>query len=81
MTKSQSVTFLTREGCVNTAVMRGRLDEALKGLSMSSEYQVVDLDSLPNSDARRGYPTPTVLINGVDLFGYPAPTPPFPEPT
>lgn len=44
-------------------------------------YQVLDLASLPASDSRLGYPTPTLLYANRDLFGMPEPTPPFPEPT
>ena len=32
-------------------------------------YQVVDLATLPRPDGRRGYPIPTVLFGGRDLFG------------
>jgi hypothetical protein len=73
--------FLTRDGCVNTPTMRGHLDRALKDSDLPSDYQVVDLASLPATDARIGYPTPTLLYKGKDLFGLSAPTPPFPEPT
>jgi hypothetical protein len=36
----------------------------------------VDQESLPQDDVRRGYPTPTALVNGRDLFGLPVPTSP-----
>ena len=75
------LTFLTRAGCVQTDEMRSHLDEALKAKGLPTSYAVVDLDKLPASDARRGYPTPTLLYKGADMFGMPAPTPPFPEPT
>ena len=73
--------FLTRAGCANTAAMRANLDEALKTLGPAARYDLVDLDTLPDSDPRRGYPTPTVLRGGRDLFGLPEPEPPFPDPT
>jgi len=75
------IEFLTRQGCANTAIMKRNLDEALTRLSRSVHYAVIDLDHLPATDARRGYPTPTVLQGGTDLFGFAQPTPPFPEPT
>lgn len=75
------VVFLTRPGCVQTKLMRMRLDEAIKTIGRPIPYTVVDLDTLPAGDNRKGYPTPTILVGGVDLFGMPAPTPPFPEPT
>lgn len=73
--------FLTREGCVQTTTMRGRLDEAIKAIGQPMPYAVVDLDTLPATDTRKGYPTPTILRGGKDLFDMPAPTPPYPEPT
>lgn len=75
------IEFLTREGCVQTTMMRGRLDVAIEEIGKAIPYRVIDLDSLPGTDVRKGYPTPTILVGGADLFGMPAPTPPFPDPT
>lgn len=75
------IEFLTREGCVQTKMMRGHLDEAIQGLGKPLTYTVVDLDTIPSTDVRKGYPTPTVLYGGVDLFGMEEPKPPYPEPT
>jgi hypothetical protein len=75
------IEFLTREGCVQTTTMRSRLDEAVKGMAKPLTYTVVDLDAVPTTDARRAYPTPSVLYGGVDLFGMAEPKPPYPEPT
>lgn len=72
----KDVVFLTRDGCVNTPLMRGRLDEALQTLGLPKDYQVIDSDTLPASDRRGGYPTPTVLVNGKDLFGMEQPPSP-----
>ena len=73
--------FLTRDGCVNTTTMRERLDQALDQLKTAKDYAVVDVDTLPEADIRRGYGTPTVLYDNRDLFGMPVPTPPMPTPT
>ena len=73
--------FLTRDGCANTARLRANLDDALRALGRPTDYAVIDLDSLPDSDLRRGYPTPTVLYANRDLFGMPEPTPPVPGAT
>jgi hypothetical protein len=73
--------FLTRGGCANTALMRTNLDEAIRTLRLEVNYAVVDLDTLPDTDARRGYPTPTLLYANRDVFDLPEPKPPFPEPT
>jgi hypothetical protein len=73
--------FLTRAGCANTAAMRANLDDALRSLGLMSNYEVIDLDGLPEGDARRGYPTPTLLYENRDVFDLPEPRAPFPEPT
>lgn len=76
-----AIVFLTTSGCVNTATMRARLDEALERVGMATAYTVTDADTLPNADARRGYGTPTVLYDNRDLFGIPEPARPLPSPT
>jgi hypothetical protein len=75
------LTFLTRDGCVNTPDMVNNLDDALKALGWPNDYQYLDIGTLPKTDARTGYPTPTVLYKGKDIFGMSVPTPPFPEPS
>lgn len=77
----RDLVFLTRDGCVNTATMRARLDEALQGLGLPADYQFVDAETLAASDPRGGYGTPTVLYSGQDLFGMPEPAVPHPSPT
>jgi len=76
-----SIEFLTRSGCVQTKLMQVHLDEAIKASARPLTYTVVDLDTLPASDVRKAYPTPTILVGGADLFGMPEPSPPYPEPT
>lgn len=73
--------FLTSQDCPNAAVMRARLDEALERMGRPPDYMVVDLTTLSETDARRAYPSPTVLYAGRDLFGMPEPRPPYPTPT
>lgn len=63
------LTFLTRDGCGNTARMKSNLDEALKSLVLPANYVLIDVDKLGPSDRRRGYGTPTVLYRSRDLFG------------
>jgi hypothetical protein len=77
----KGLVFLTRDGCVNTTVMRRNLDEALKTLGLAASYEMVDQDTLPESDVRRGYPTPTLLYADRDIFGMAVPKPPLPDPT
>jgi hypothetical protein len=66
---AHDLVFLTRDGCVNTARMRSRLDEALTPLNLSTDYHFIDADKLGPSDRRRGYGAPTVLYKNRDLFG------------
>jgi hypothetical protein len=77
-TPKEDLTFLTRDGCAATDTMRGNLDAALKAMRLPTDYRVIDVDTLPESDPRGGYGTPTVLLKGRDLFGMP--TPPVPHP-
>jgi hypothetical protein len=61
--------------------MRRHLDEALKALGLAAGYEVIDQDRLRETDARRGYPTPTLLYADRDIFGMAVPKPPLPDPT
>jgi len=81
ITPMGNLVFLTRDGCVNTTTMKANLDDALRSSGRPSAYQVIDLETLPDGDVRRGYPTPTVLVSNRDLFGMAEPQPPFPTPT
>src|SRR5215813_5969717 len=52
--------FITRDGFVNTPDLLLNLDDALRGLGLALDYEVVDLGKRPKSDPGRGYPTPTM---------------------
>lgn len=73
---TKGLVFLTRGVCVNTTVMRRNLDEALRAPGLVAGYDVVDQDTLPETDVRRGYPTPTLLYADRDIFGMSVPKPP-----
>ena len=73
--------LLTRGECAMASIMRRNLDDALEPLRPPLGYDIVDLDTLPEADVRRGYPTPTLLYNGTDVFGMPAPEAPVRHPT
>jgi hypothetical protein len=75
------LTLLTRDGCVNSPRMAMKLDAALKVLGQLSDYQHINISRLPKTDVRTGYPTPTILYKGRDVFGMATPTPPYPEPS
>ncbi|MHB1863785.1 MAG: hypothetical protein ACYCVL_12530 [Gemmatimonadaceae bacterium] len=77
----RKLVFLTRDGCGGTPSMRNHLDEALRQLGVPADYEVANVATLASDDPRRGYPTPTVLYGGTDLFDMEVPTPPFPEPS
>lgn len=69
MKPNNKLVFLTRDGCANTAVMRKNLDAAIAKVGSLLPYDVVNLDDLPAGDVRKGYPTPTILLDNVDPFG------------
>lgn len=79
--QSADLVFLTRDGCVQTDRMRANLDAALRQLKRTTDYTVIDADTLGAKDVRRGYGTPTVLSKGRDLFGMPEPEPAEHSPT
>ena len=58
---AETFMFLTRGRCVNTDTMRSRLEDAPKAMGSNSDTRFLILDTLPGTDARRGYPTPTLL--------------------
>ena len=78
---TKDLMFLTRDGCVNTPEMVVNLDRALEALGWPNDYQFVDIGTLPTSDVRTGYPTPTLLCRDNDLFGMSAPKPPYDVPS
>lgn len=80
-TTMKGLTFLTRDGCVNTPDMVNNLDDALKSLGLPPDYAYVNIGTLPSADVRTGYPTPTVLWKGRDIFGMSVPKPPFDVPS
>ncbi len=80
-TTMKDLTFLTRDGRVNTPDMLANLDDTLKALGWPKDYQFIDIGKLPTRDVRTGYPTPTLLWKGKGIFGMPAPTPPYDVPS
>jgi hypothetical protein len=60
--------------CPNTPLLRTNLAAALAAHGWT--FDDLDQESLAPDDVRRGYPTPTVLVNGRDLFGLPEPAAP-----
>jgi hypothetical protein len=79
-TSMKDLTFLTRDGCVNTPDMVTNLDDALNALGWPKDYQYINIGQLSAKDVRTGYPTPTLLWKGRDIFGLPIPKPPYDVP-
>ena len=61
--------LLVFDGCPNSPKMRANLLAALKSQGLPTQFDTVDLCKLPKGDPRLGYGAPTILLNGVDLFG------------
>jgi hypothetical protein len=61
--------------CPNTPEFLSRIESAA-GRVGGVHVVYVDQETLPEQDMRRGYPTPTALVGGRDLFGLPVPTAP-----
>lgn len=75
---ASQIEFLTRANCRNSDKLIVELYAALAQLAAEATPVIVDLDKLKQSDYRTGYGTPTILVNGVDLFGAPKPEPATP---
>jgi len=71
-----AIELLGFPGCPNTPAMRENLRAALGSIGKGWTFTDTNQEALPEGDARRGYPTPTVLVNGRDLFGLPVPAAP-----
>lgn len=68
---AMKIELLGFPGCPNTPVLRAHLRKALAD---PAAFEEVNQEDLPWSDPLRGWPTPTILVNGRDLFGLPAPS-------
>ena len=71
-----AIELLGFPGCPNTPAMRANLKAALTAVGKGWTFKDTNQEQLPEGDIRRGYPTPTVLVNGGDLYGLPVPTAP-----
>lgn len=57
------------ESCPNTPRMRANVEKAVTSMGLAANVLYVDQEKLPENDRRRGWPSPTVLVDGRDLFG------------
>lgn len=69
--KKMKIEFLgMKDGCPNTPKMWVSLNEAIRELNWNVTIDSLDVNELSkNSDLRAGFGSPTVLVNGKDLFG------------
>ena len=64
-----------KDGCPNTPKMWISFQSAMRELSWDIPIDSLDLIELSEKhDVRAGYGSPTILVNGKDLFGAPLPT-------
>ena len=64
-----------KDGCPNTPKMWLSLQDAMRELRWNIPVDSLDLNELSEKkDIRAGYGSPTILINGEDLFGAERPT-------
>lgn len=73
--KAITIEFLGTDSCPNSPIMEKNLQEAMAEKGLAATYNFIDIKKLPESDYRRGYGTPTVLVNGMEIFGAPRPLP------
>lgn len=75
--KPMKIELLGFPSCPDTPALRDNLRAALEGakegVAEGRTFVEINQASLPESDLRRGWPTPTILVNGRDLFGMEAP--------
>lgn len=75
MTAAQpKIELLGFSDCPNTPTMRDNLRAALASIATGWTFTETNQERLPVGDIRRGYPTPTILVNDRDLYGLPVPT-------
>jgi hypothetical protein len=58
-------------GCPGQPVLKERLQLALKQSNIDATVEDIDLGRLPATDPRLGWGSPTILVDGRDLFGVP----------
>jgi len=61
------IDFLYFEGCPHAAPARQRLREALATVGAAQHWSEWDTGSSSTPEVLRGYASPTILINGVDV--------------
>ena len=70
------IEILGFEDCPNTPPLRANVQQAVTNLKLHATVEYIAQDKLAADDLRRGWPTPTVLVNGKDLFDMAPPNSP-----
>jgi hypothetical protein len=64
------IEFLQMHGCPNISEMWQSLQSAINDLKLHPQINILDLDELSDQqDTRAGFGSPSILVNGNDLFG------------
>lgn len=71
--QSMRIELLGFPGCPHTPAMRANLRTAMTSVGLDLTFEEENQEELDSGDARRGWPAPTLLVNGRDLFGMTAP--------
>jgi len=68
--KEMTIEFLgMKDGCPNTPKMWNSLTQAIRELNWDISVDTLDVNELSlKQDRRAGYGSPTILVNGKDLF-------------
>ena len=71
---NMKIEFLAMQDCPNMSIMWESLQVALKELHYNQPVDKLDLIALSEKqDKRAGFGSPTILVDGKDLFGLPFP--------
>ena len=68
------IEFLFMQNCPNISSMWESLQTAMKELQLNQPIEQLDISALSEKqDKRAGFGSPTILVNGKDLFDSPFP--------
>jgi len=66
MAPAMKLEVLGFPGCPNTPQTKRNVEKAVASIGLAANAVYVDQEKLPENDRRRGWPTPTVLVDGRD---------------
>jgi len=68
MKAADRISLLFFEGCPHADAARNGLRDALRLLGLPEQWEELDLASPQCPEHLHGFPSPTILIDGADLF-------------